>query len=106
MAENNSGPFEGPDIVDVKGIKNDLSKVISACAGKNGTEPDYEEEDESMMALTGSQIKEAFTGKGKDAQSIKIFVRSYNLNPIKDERKVFVQEIETEMIQVNIVNTK
>ena len=93
MAENDFGPFEGPDVVDKNGVRNDLSKVISACAGKNGPELDYEEEDESMMTLTANQIKEAFTGKGKDSQSIKVFVRSYNLSPVKDERKVFMQEL-------------
>ena len=93
MAENSAGPFAGPDIVDDISIKNDLSKVLTTSAGKNSPEIDCDEEDETMMSLTSDQIKEAFTGKGKDMQSIKIFVRSYNLSTVKDERKVLFQEI-------------
>ena len=93
MAENNLGPFDGPGIVDSIGAKNDLTKVMSASLGKNGPDTDYEEDDETMMSLTSNQIKEAFTGKGKDMQSIKIFVRSYNFNTLKDERKVLLEEL-------------
>ena len=93
MAESNLGPFDGPGIVNKTGVINDLSKVLSASIGKNGQDVDYEEEDETMMSLTSKQIKEAFTSKGKDTQSIKTFVRSYNLSPLKDERKNLFQEL-------------
>ena len=93
MAGTELGPFDGPNIVDKNGVKSAVSKVLLDSAGKNGTENDYEEEDETMLTLTPNQIKEAFGGKERDLQSVKLFVRSYNLSPMKDERKLFLQQL-------------
>ena len=93
MAEFELGPLEGPDIVNKIGVQKSLSDIVSALAGKNGPGLDYEDEDETVMSLTSNQIKEAFTGKGKDNQSVKAFVRSYNISPVKAERKLIFQEL-------------
>ena len=93
MAQEGWGPFEGPDVVDKDSIKTTLSKVSAGSSRRGGQELDYEEEDEAILTLTSDQIIDAFTGKDNDDQSVKVFVRSYNISAIKVERRALLQEM-------------
>ena len=93
MAQEGWGPFEGPDVVDKHGIQNNLSKYNHILEdNKSGHDTEFDEEEEPLT-LTPGQMEEAFTGKGKDEQAIKQFVRSYYLSPVKVERKNLMQHI-------------